>query len=244
MVALSLLLLGELLFLFFLSDRITRSLYAIFYLIFRNRHVASGILTFLYLPGTAIHELSHLIVAEILRVPTGELSLTPTVAKNDAGQDEIRAGYLKIGKTDVLRRFLVGVAPLILGLGALVVLVLLFDRFWIQMTDWKYQLLLISVISYFLFSVSINMFSSKKDLEDAPYLLPAVALFVTALIITAYFAGVRLSLTGTALTITLTVLSGLTRALGIVCGINLLVLTINGLFLRGIEKIQNIQVKL
>lgn len=244
MVVLSFLLLGELLFLFFLSDRITRSLYAIFFLVFRNQHFASGLLTFFYLPGTAIHELSHLIVAEILRVPTGELSLTPTIAKNESGQDEIRAGYLKIGKTDVFRRFLVGIAPLLLGLGALVMLVLLFERFWPQLTDWKYQLLLISVIAYFLFSVSTNMFSSKKDLEDAPYLLPAVALFVTALIITAYFAGVRLTLTGTALTISQTVLTRLTQALGIVCGINLVVLAINGLFLRGIEKLQHIEVKL
>lgn len=237
-------LIGELLFLFFLSDRITRSIYAIFFLIFRNKHIASGILTFFYLPGTAIHELSHLIAAEILRVPTGELSLTPSIEKNEEGHEEIRAGYLKIGKTDVFRRFLVGIAPLILGLGGLVTLILLFERFWSDMTDWKRQAILISVVGYFLFSISTNMFSSKKDMEDAPYLLPALALIGLALFFTAKYLGIHLTLTGTALSVIQSVLTNLTQALGIVCGINFVVLLINGLFLRGIAKLKQVEVKL
>lgn len=225
-------LLIELLLLFLLSDRLTKSLYAIFFSLFHSTHAAAGILTFLYLPGTAIHELSHLIAAEVLRVPTGELSFTPEVIRHHSGQHEIKAGYLKIANTDPLRRFLIGIAPLLFGLMFTFIIIWLFQYFWPQLTQNWHKIGLIGLTGYLLFALSNNMFSSKADLEGAQYFLPVVGLISAAL----YIMGLRIVLTGEILTFLQRVLEGLTRALGIVCGINLILLMVYNLILNLIRR--------
>lgn len=225
-------LLSELILLFFLSEKLTKTLYAIFFFLFRNTHVAAGILTFLYLPGTAIHELSHLIVAEVLRVPTGELSFTPEVIKHESGHHEIKAGYLKIANTDPLRRFVIGIAPLIIGMIFTFMIVWLFQHFWPQLMSTWHKIGATALAGYLLFAVSNNMFSSKADLEGAQYFLPVVLLVVVVL----YIMGVRITLTGQLLTAIQSLLVGLTKALAIVLGINILLLMVYNLILKLIRK--------
>lgn len=222
----------ELVLLFFLSDRLTKTLYTIFYTFFRNTHVAAGILTFLYLPGTAIHELAHLITAEVLRVPTGELSFTPEIVRHDSGQHEIKAGYLKIANTDPLRRFMIGIAPLIFGLMFTFVIVWLFQYFWPQLTQISHRVGLIVVTGYLLFALSNNMFSSRADMEGAQYFLPVVLLVAAVL----YLMGLRIDLTDGLLTTLQHLLGGLTRALGIVIGLNISILLTNSLLLKLLNK--------
>lgn len=69
----------------------------------------------LLLPGTLLHELSHLGMAWLLRVPTGRLSLRPQMT----GSNMAQFGSVEIGATDPLRESLIGLAPLLTGLAAL-----------------------------------------------------------------------------------------------------------------------------
>ena len=63
------------------------------------------------LPGIVLHELSHWVVAILLRVPVGKLSLWPK--KKRRGQ--VRLGSVSVGVSDPLRASLIGVAPLVMG---------------------------------------------------------------------------------------------------------------------------------
>lgn len=215
----------ELIILFLLSSRLTQTYYTLFYRLFKNQNVAIGLLTCMYLPGTIVHELAHLLFAEILRVPTGDITFTPKIEKIHGNTQEIKLGGVKIGQSDPFRRFLIGIAPVILGVFFLFLVVWLFQKFWpdIKSELWYYQLGFIVLISYLLFTLSNGMFSSPKDMEGAEYVIPVLILIILGL----YFAGVRINLTPE-LTLNLThIVSGLAKAFGIVVGINGLVLLIN-----------------
>lgn len=225
-------LLAELTLLYILSNRLSSVLYTVFFALTRSKRVAFSLFTFMFLPGTAIHEFAHLITAEVLRVPTGEISFTPEIS-SDGEYHEIKMGEVKIAKVDPLRRFLVGTAPVFYGIAVLMLLVWLFQYFWIQITTWQQQVILIGIIGYLMFAVSNNMFSSKKDMEGAVYIVPIILLLIAAL----YISGFRLSLTGQSLVVFEQVLMGLTKMLGLVIGINFSLLLLNSLFLQGVRKL-------
>ena len=224
---------GELLILLLLANRITNTFYTLFSLLLRNKHAAMAVITLIYLPGTVIHELAHLLTAEILRVPTGELTFTPKLEKGADGRNEVRAGSLQIGTVDPIRLYLIGFAPVIFGLFFVSLIIWIFTQYWSQMITLGEQILFISLIGYLLFAVSNTMFSSKKDLEGFLIFVP----IFLAIALTLYVTGFRLTLTGQALVLTQQVLTNLAKALGIVVGINLTMLMVNLLFLRGLLKL-------
>jgi len=183
-----LLLLFLLLVVFLLSKAFIKNLYLLFCLITRSKFWAIQLTTLILLPGTIIHELSHLIAAEVLRVPTGDISFTPEIIKKNG---EIKAGSLKIASVDPFRRTLVGLAPLLTGLTAITLisklyLIKYFPLFNLQ--QWSNgaieQWLMLLVTCYLLLVISNTMFSSKKDLEAAA--LPAIILFM---VIGAFYLG-------------------------------------------------------
>lgn len=229
---------AELVILFILTQLHSRSLYTIFYLIFRNKRVVTAILTFIYLPGTAVHEFAHLIVAEILRVPTGELSFTPQFETTADGKEEIKAGSLQIKQTDPIRRFLIGIAPVIFGLLALVGIILLFQRFWSQAEIMSTKIIMIAGFGYLLYIVSNNMFSSRADMEGSQYLIPIILVLVIIL----YILGARVNLTGQLLFIITTIISSLVSALGIVLGINIVLLFFSHVVLVGLQKLFGVKI--
>lgn len=175
-----------LLLLFLLSQKISTYIYNIFFVITKNRRVAISILLFLFLPGTIIHEFSHFFLASILRVPTGELTIIPTLDKESG---EIKAGRLEIAKTDLVRHTVIGIAPMIIGLTLVYLIGHLFIPSFSQPTT--YNLQLTTILGFYLFFVISNtMFSSKKDLESAIIAIPLVFLIFSAL----YLVGIRLFL--------------------------------------------------
>lgn len=208
--------LGQMMLLFILSDRISKLLYRFFWRVFKNKQTAIGVLTFLFLPGTVIHELAHLIVAEVLRVPTGKISFTPEIEKISSTHDEIQAGSVEIGKTDPLRRLIIGTAPVYFGVFFLFLLTFVFNRIWPNLIDTKARIAFGTLIGFLLFAISNNMFSSRKDMEGAWILLPLFGL-LTALV---YISGIRFTLTDQALTVTLSLLQTLTTSLSWVLVIN------------------------
>jgi len=81
---------------------------------------------FILLPGTILHEVSHWLMAKLLGVRTGKLTLMPVRQGNVA-----RFGSIQIGVTGPLRASLIGAAPLLLG--ALAVVAIARWRFGLQL---------------------------------------------------------------------------------------------------------------
>jgi hypothetical protein len=66
----------------------------------------------LFLPGILLHELSHWLMAKLLGVKTGKMSIWPSRRK--AGR-QMRLGSVKVGRADPVRNSLIGLAPLLSG---------------------------------------------------------------------------------------------------------------------------------
>ena len=173
-------------------------------------------LSFLFLPGTIIHEVSHFILATLLKVPTGELSVLPKVEKSG----EVKAGKLEIGNVDPFRRTLVGISPLISGL-IIIYLVghyLLPNNFsWASINP-----LLLFITGYLLFVVTTTMFSSKKDLESLIIAGPITLLIFIAF----YFLGVRVFFSEALSEKIGLVFGNLNFYLGFASGVNLIIFTL------------------
>ena len=69
----------------------------------------------LLLPGTLLHELSHLGAAWLMGVPTGRLSLRPRLQ----GSNMAEFGSVEVGAADPVRASLIGLAPLLAGIAAI-----------------------------------------------------------------------------------------------------------------------------
>lgn len=174
------------LLLFYISGRTTTNFYLLIFLLTKSEKLALWSLAILFLPGTIIHEMSHLLMATILRIPTGHLSVIPKIEKSG----EVKTGRLTVGKTDPFRLTLVGLAPMIVGLS----LIYLIGKFLLPnssvILDYKFSILN-ALGGYLLFSISLTMFSSKKDLNSLILVAPIIFLLITTL----YLTGIRISLT-------------------------------------------------
>jgi hypothetical protein len=88
-----------------------REIQAVFLLITRRPDITVALFSLIFLPGVALHEGSHYLMAKILGVPTGKISLIPeSLEKN-----RLRLGFVETSKTDILRDALIGMAPLLAG---------------------------------------------------------------------------------------------------------------------------------
>lgn len=155
----------EFIFLFFLSRLLTRRLF----------FLPINLISFLFLPGIIIHELAHLLTASLLFVPVGDIEFMPEV-----GEGGLKLGSVSIGKTDPIRRFLIGVAPVIFG--AAVIFGLLYFIELNKFTGFGVWL----GVSYILFAVGNTMFSSGKDMEGALILLIFIVIISIALFLTGF----------------------------------------------------------
>ena len=98
----------------FMHQWIHRHLQGLSYLLMGNTKGAILIYALVLFPGVLLHELSHWLMAKLLGVRTGKLSLIP--ALQDDGM--LRLGYVEYYKTahlGPLRESLIGGAPLIFG---------------------------------------------------------------------------------------------------------------------------------
>jgi hypothetical protein len=168
----------ELLILFFLSRLATSELSLLFYRIVKNRTVATWMMAIVFLPGTIIHEFSHAIMAKALFVYVGRMELMPQISG-----ETLKLGSVEVGKTDIIRNFLIGIAPFISGIAILLTtLYLSFSN-----RIFGFNLLTLGVL-YILFVVANTMYSSKKDMEGAIEFLILVVVPIAFL----YFIGVRI----------------------------------------------------
>lgn len=135
-------------------------------------------MSFLFLPGTFIHEVSHALMATLLMVPVGKMELIPKLTDNN-----LKLGSVEIGKTDPIRRILIGTAPFLFG-----TTIIIGTFFYASQNNLFSHQLFVIVISYIVFEIGNTMFSSKKDMEGALEVI--IALFVIAIIF--YVVGFRL----------------------------------------------------
>jgi hypothetical protein len=125
----------------------------------RSQTTTIHLLAILFFPGVLIHELGHFLMASILLVPTGEIEFFPKIQEGG-----VKLGSVAIARTDPFRRLLVGVAPVVSGLGILFLASYYLSPLW--PFSWRDFL-----FGYILFEVGNTMFSSKKDMEGALLLI-------------------------------------------------------------------------
>ena len=176
----SLLFIVELLLLANLSKFLTRRLSAFYYRIFNSQKVMIHALAIMYLPGTIIHELSHMFLAGLMLVHVGNIEVYPEVR-----EDGVRLGSAEIGVTDPFRRMIIGVAPVLVGLLMITLGAYFLQSNWGNLAIWQ-----IILAIYLFFEVGNTMFSSKKDMEGVVSFFSAI-LIVTIIVIAAlYFSGI------------------------------------------------------
>lgn len=149
----------------------------------------------IFLPGVAIHELSHFLMASLLLVPTGEIDLFP---------DEKRMASIEVAKTDPIRQSLIGLAPLILGTVALIAIFRLAD---------PQNLFFL----YLIFAISNTMFTSPSDRRTWLGLAAWLAIILIAL----YLFGVLDRLTPLVIDPVKQMMNQISRAYGLTFIVNL-----------------------
>ncbi|MFC1996685.1 hypothetical protein ACFLXI_03635 [Chloroflexota bacterium] len=103
-----LLLLGPLLL---LQRALHREIQSVFLLVTRRPEITVAMFSLLFFPGVLLHEGSHYLMAKILGVSTGRVSLIPESVEGN----RLRLGFVETGETDIVRDALIGTAPLLLG---------------------------------------------------------------------------------------------------------------------------------
>jgi len=172
---------------------INRHLQGLGYLLFEDSQMALILYFVVMLPGIIVHELSHWLMAKLLRMRTGKLSIWPS-----GKGDKVRMGSLKVARADPIRESLVGLAPLIGG--SLVILVIgdlalglgeakdaLFGGTWSGLQEGLSAYIRVPdfwLWLYLIFSVSNAMFPSEADRRPWGVVLLFLSLIALSLWIT------------------------------------------------------------
>lgn len=149
----------EIIFLLLLSKATLQALTNLIHKIVRSYPATINILAILFLPGTIIHELSHMLAAGMTGVHTGDIELMPEIRENG-----VKLGSAEIGHSDPFRRSLIGLAPIILGLSIIITTLIFFGNA-LDFTSPNFALWKALLLLYVLFEISNTMFSSEKDME-------------------------------------------------------------------------------
>lgn len=149
--------------LFFLSHELSKSLSRVFFALTKSHKLTITLLALLFLPGVVVHELAHLLTANLLFVKTGEVEFFPQIQG-----ETVKLGSVAVAATDPLRRFFIGAAPLFVG-SFLLTLCLWYLQPFANGFSWQWFF-----FAYILFEVGNTMFSSKKDMEGGGFLIAFV----------------------------------------------------------------------
>ncbi len=179
----------------FLQRLLHREIQAVLILLTRNVQLTIGLFSFLFFPGVFLHELSHFLMAKMLRVRTGKISLIPRTLPDG----RLQMGYVETVNTDIVRDSFIGLAPLIAGtlfLAYAGIYQLQIQTLWDVLRNGQIELfwmglgLLPKVQDFFLwfyltFAISSTMMPSESD-RHAWFPL---SLWATALLTLAIFSG-------------------------------------------------------
>ena len=161
-----------------------------------SSNLAIGIYSILLLPGVFIHELSHLLMAILLRVRVLKISFVPEVTK----KGKIRLGFVQTSKTDIVRDSLIGLAPFLVGLLCVALIgIFIFgveNRIYPTGLDYLSFILVtlrnlpeikdFGIWFYLAFAISTTMFPSESDRQSWKIIIFSM-LFVLLIIIISGF---------------------------------------------------------
>ena len=180
----------------FLQRLLHREIQSVLLIITRNPQWAIILFSVLFLPGVFVHEMSHFLMAKLLRVRTRKFSLIPTTLSTG----RLQMGYVETERTDAFRDSLVGAAPLIAGslfVNYVGIHRMQLDSLWNVFNDYGNFALLLQGIGllpntsnfymwfYLVFVVSSTMMPSESDRHAW---LP-LGIWVATLLGLALFAG-------------------------------------------------------
>ncbi len=145
---------------------------------------AMQLLFFLLLPGIVLHEGSHWVAANVLGVRTGKVSFGIARARGK----QFSLGSVTVARTDSLRESLIGIAPFVVGLGAILLIAGYGFDLWPNTTLSPNQMIerVLSTSSdpltwldlYLIFAVSTAMIPSESDREPFGAVLVAAGVVV------------------------------------------------------------------
>ncbi len=180
---------AEFLILFLTSKFIFSALFIFSYRLFKKSDRAAIPIFILFLPGVVLHELAHMLVAEALFVKTYGLEISPKIEHGN-----FRMGSVEIRKTDIVRSFLIGAAPVVVGM--IIIFSVLFYYLNFLHPDIIFSsffdVLKTGGVIYIVFFITNTMFSSKKDMEGSVFLVLLVAFLAFIAILMAQFLKVDL----------------------------------------------------
>ncbi len=179
--------------LLYLQRLMHREIQAVFLILTRHPGVTIGIFALIFIPGVFLHELSHFIMAQILRVRTGRFSLIPTPMPDG----RLQMGYVETERSDFVRDSLVGAAPILFG--ALFLAWVAVERFqlavmWDVLRNNQMDLFLLGLTIlprlpdfwlwfYLAFTVSSTMMPSESDRQSWTPPLVVIAIFLALLLL-------------------------------------------------------------
>lgn len=167
------LLLLQLIIIFLTSKYVMHTLFFTLKKYLKSTSVSFYILSILYLPGTALHELSHLFTSVVLFVRPHALSLIPEVSESK-NRYHVRMGQVHHAKTDPIRGMLIGSAPIVFGFG--------FFAYISEFNLFPNEVAWINVLLiYLFFSISSSMFSSREDMKESIIVVPLLILAISIL---------------------------------------------------------------
>lgn len=167
------LLLLQLIIIFITSKYVMHTLFHTFKKYLKSTSVSFYILSILYLPGTALHELSHLITSVILFVTPHKISLIPEISESEHGY-HVKMGQVHHAQTDPIRGMIIGSAPIFFGFG--------FFAFINEFNLFPNASVWINILLIYLFcSISSSMFSSRQDMKESIIVVPLLILVISIL---------------------------------------------------------------
>lgn len=188
----------------------------------------------IFLPGTIIHEMSHLFAAAITGTKIGKVEIFPELPRDEIGaqfdqpKKSVHLGYVQTQELGLFRGFLVGTAPLLVGLGILAGI-----SSTLKISDFRFQVPDLLKL-YLFFTMANSLFPSWVDIKHA---LPLIILGIIAGI-GLYFSGLNMILTPDSQV--LIAISSLSKALILSVIINFLILLIiwliNSIFSGNLKK--------
>jgi hypothetical protein len=150
-----------------------REVQAVFLITTRDPRITMGVFSIIFFPGVFLHELSHFLMAKLLRVPTGRFSLFP----RSLSDGRLQLGFVETARSDIVRDSLIGAAPLIVG--TLFVAYVAIERFemrilWDVLRNGQFNLFWMGMRTlpnvrdfylwfYLVFAVSSTMMPSESD---------------------------------------------------------------------------------
>ncbi|MBI5300901.1 MAG: hypothetical protein HY868_02100 [Chloroflexi bacterium] len=208
----------------FLQQWLHRHIQGFVVMLTGNSGWAIKLLFYLLLPGILLHELSHYVVAKILLVNTSGIHLGVKPMKSKGNQ--ISLGSVVIERTDPLRESLIGIAPFVVGIGAIwaiagwgfdvwpetgLTVPQMFYRVADYASDWTTWLDL-----YLIFAVSTAMIPSQSDREPWGPVITVLGLSAVVFALLGWTPRVPADLVQFARQM----VSGLTLALGVAVAVN------------------------